>query len=358
MSESFEVKFFAASNSRNGFINYFDRCFGESSGICRLYVIKGGSGTGKSYLMRRVAKQAEDMGFLVEYYYCSSDPHSLDGVSVTFGDGKRMGVIDGTPPHVWEPRLPGAVENIINLGEFWDSRRLAECKSEINWLIKEKSAAYKKAYSYLAAAGNARDVERDFARSFLSLSKIRAVAERAVKDIVAGNGCTHTALQCALCAKGRVRFDTYARLASRVYAVEDFYGTGSLLLGEILDASKEKNCNVYVSRDPLCPDEIDGLYYPEADTAFLLCMAVDKAEGEKFHALGVRRFASVDGLRAVRADLRRAVSLREDLVAAATDSFRRASDMHFKIEEIYSSAMDFDAKDKHDSDFCKKVFEI
>lgn len=359
MSESFEARYFAASNSRRGFVNYFDECFGESSGICRLYVIKGGSGTGKSYLMRRVAKRAEEEGVSVEYYYCSSDPHSLDGVAVTLSDGRRIGVIDGTPPHVWEPRLPGAVENIINLGEFWDSRLLAERKSEINWLIKEKSAAYKKAYSYLAAAGNARDVERDLASSFLSTTKIRAVAEKSVKDIKLGNGSMRTALRCALCNQGRVRFDTYTRLASRVYTVEDFYGTGSLLLGEILDVSQEKKCNVYVSRDPLCPDEIDGLYYPDADTAFLLCSdAADRTGGDKSHTLGVRRFASSDGLRAVRADLRRAVSLREELIAAATDSFRRASEMHFKIEKIYSSAMDFDAKDKHDSAFCEKVFDI
>lgn len=360
MSEGFEKKYFAAANSHVGFVSYFNECFGEGSGIRRLYVIKGGSGTGKSYLMRRVARTAEERGFSVEYYYCSSDPHSLDGVAITLADGKRVGVIDGTPPHAWEPKLPGVVESIVNLGAFWDTDVLVAHQSEIKWLVGEKSAAYRRAYAYLAAAGCARSVEKSHAAAFLSTSRMRAVAEKTVRDIPSHEHFdARPAILCSLGAKGRVRFDTFSELASRVYTVEDFYGTGSLLLGEILKASQERNCRVKVSYDPLCPDEIDGLYYPDAGVAFVLCAdAADRAQASNRHTLGVRRFAAPDGLRAARTDLRRAVTLREGLVAAATDSFRRASELHFKIEKIYSSAMDFAAKDAHDAEFCKKVFEV
>ena len=40
-----EKKYFAASNSSEGFVNYYDACFGSDSRVDRLYVIKGGPGT-------------------------------------------------------------------------------------------------------------------------------------------------------------------------------------------------------------------------------------------------------------------------------------------------------------------------
>ena len=73
-------KYFIGANTSRGFINYGDEIFED---LRKLYVIKGGPGTGKSTFMKRFASKAEEKGYNVEYYYCSSDPSSLDGVVVT-----------------------------------------------------------------------------------------------------------------------------------------------------------------------------------------------------------------------------------------------------------------------------------
>ena len=73
--------YFAAVNSGRGFVSLFEGIFfGES--ITRRYIIKGGPGTGKSSFMRRVGQRALGEGRGVEYYYCSSDTASLDGVVI------------------------------------------------------------------------------------------------------------------------------------------------------------------------------------------------------------------------------------------------------------------------------------
>ena len=114
--ETREYALFAAANSGEGFKSFYGEIFSPER-LLRRYLIKGGAGSGKSSLMRRVAQAVSSRGHCVEYYYCSSDPNSLDGITIS-----DMGIsfIDGTAPHVYEPTCVGAFEEIINLGAFWN----------------------------------------------------------------------------------------------------------------------------------------------------------------------------------------------------------------------------------------------
>ena len=53
-------KFFAAANSFNGFVSYFD-CIFDSKDFSKIYVLKGGPGTGKSSLMRSVKENSHSI---------------------------------------------------------------------------------------------------------------------------------------------------------------------------------------------------------------------------------------------------------------------------------------------------------
>ena len=46
-------KYFAAANSYKGFKSYFDRIFAPEQ-FDRIYIIKGGPGTGKSSIMKNI----------------------------------------------------------------------------------------------------------------------------------------------------------------------------------------------------------------------------------------------------------------------------------------------------------------
>ena len=127
-------KYFGASNSADGFVNYFPRIFNKDS-CCRIYVVKGGPGTGKSRFMREVADEAERRGMSVKYYYCSSDSSSLDGIII---EDMRVGFVDGTSPHVYEPTCVGSFEQIVNLGDFWNEEELFQKREQIETLGKGK----------------------------------------------------------------------------------------------------------------------------------------------------------------------------------------------------------------------------
>ena len=113
-------KYFLGANSCEGFVAHFADCYSPESGW-HAYIIKGGPGTGKSSFMKYMVSRAEECGFSPELCICSSDPQSLDGIII--GELKVV-FLDGTAPHIVEPRLPGVCESIINLGAFWDEKKL------------------------------------------------------------------------------------------------------------------------------------------------------------------------------------------------------------------------------------------
>ena len=213
-------RYFASANSTEGFVNYFGEVFGSCR---RMYVIKGGPGTGKSRFMSEVAKRAHE----VERYYCSSDASSLDGILI---DG-WVGLVDGTAPHVWEPHCAGAFEQIVNLGEFWNERMLASHRAEIEALSIQKKRCYNEAYAYLAAIGEAERGIEGRLREALDYGKLRRAASRFLRDV---KGDCHSKRQIGLCSAigmtGEVHFDTYE---NRKTAIAISYNEGYLIAAHI-----------------------------------------------------------------------------------------------------------------------------
>ena len=71
--------FFPGGNTSDGFFSYYQSILSKEN-LNKIYTIKGGPGVGKSTFMRDIARHFEKNGESIEYYHCSSDPDSLDGV--------------------------------------------------------------------------------------------------------------------------------------------------------------------------------------------------------------------------------------------------------------------------------------
>ena len=138
--------YFLGANSVHGFFSCYDSfCRAEDGNF--LWIIKSGPGSGKSTLMRRVAAEAKKSGHAVETVLCSGDPDSLDGVYVP---ELRFGVVDGSAPHVLEPRAFGADSLYLDFSPFYDVKSLKEKQSEFNELYNAYKEPYRDAYHSLA----------------------------------------------------------------------------------------------------------------------------------------------------------------------------------------------------------------
>lgn len=76
-----DISFFLGTNSGTGFHSLFYDLT-EHATPYSTFIIKGGPGTGKSGLMKKVAEECEKRGLFNEKLWCSSDPDSLDGVFI------------------------------------------------------------------------------------------------------------------------------------------------------------------------------------------------------------------------------------------------------------------------------------
>lgn len=346
-------KYFAASNSALGFYSYYNECF---SGVDKLYIIKGGPGTGKSGFMRRCADFAEKKGYYIEYFYCSSDPDSLDGV-IIYGEKRVIAIIDGTAPHNYDLVYPGVRDNIINLGDAWDDRILDGSRDEIFRLCECKTQEYRRAYDALRLSGNLLAVMDSYVCRLLKGDKLEAYAHKLSEKLrISGNGEVKIRLVDSLSMKGRVRFDTFENMASRCTLVGDAYNTGHIMLEHIKGRLDLCGCDYYVSYDPITPKRINGIFERSSKTAFLLSdLRVNLPKEEnRIDYINMRRFISPVSSE-IKSDLKYTLSLYKDSVYLAEKHLSRAGKHHFALEEIYKGAMDFEIVNKKIEEFCNKV---
>ena len=165
-------KYFLAANSAEGFVSHFADCYDALDGW-RAYIVKGGPGTGKSSFMKYVAIKAADMGYDIELCPCSSDPDSLDGVIIK---ELKTVLLDGTSPHVVEPQYAGVCEEIINLGEFWNTEKLRKKSSEIINVTLGNKKLHKTASAYISAAGEMAYDSYKLSKRFANLKKTEQFA--------------------------------------------------------------------------------------------------------------------------------------------------------------------------------------
>lgn len=345
--------YFAASNSSEGFKCYYQEIFGRAD---KLYIIKGGPGTGKSSLMKRVAGEYEKKGVRVEHYFCSSDPTSLDGVLI-FEKGKTIGMLDGTAPHTFEPTLPGARDEIVNLGSFWNSKILEEQKNEISALTAKKGASYKRAYHYLRSCGNLRAVIDLLLRLVVDQEKLNAAASRLVRSLDLPNGKPSIvpSLLHAVSMTGKHCLDSYEKNASRIFYVSSFYGVGQVVLDSILDQLLAKKVSLRLSYDPVSPRHLDGIFIEDITTAFVLTDR-DFNETELIDKIvNSKRFVDAEKLREIRGELRYATRLYQDSMDGALHALSEAKVYHFLLEDIYKHAMDFNALGEFSKELIEKI---
>ena len=352
--------YFAASNSRRGFHSYYEACFRHK--VDRLICIKGGPGTGKSTLMRRVANEAEMRGYRTQYYYCSSDADSLDAV-LLFGKGRSMGLLDATLPHAFEPGLPGVEEELLDLGQFWNASVLARQREDIVALNRRKAEGYRTAYRYLAGVGEMSDVLRDAVAPTLDRPRMERSIHRLLRECPVGGSRAEMeiGLSDSIGMRGRVRLDSYLSLGERVCLIEDHYDSGYQFMRRLCDEVFARGLHARVSYHPILVDEVDALYLPDGKTVFLVCAPEDvktcRTRAPHARVISMRRFVMREPFAAVRGAVRYAVRVREALQSGAQDSLCQVAQAHDALEHLYGAAMDFAAVEQYTKERCHTWFD-
>ncbi|MDD5934467.1 MAG: PRK06851 family protein [Clostridiales bacterium] len=261
--EGKEKHYFTCANSAKGFQNLFDSNLAD---LQKLYILKGGPGTGKSTLMKKIGENYQLKGFDVEYIHCSSDPDSLDGMIVR---DLGVGIVDGTKPHVIEPKAPGAVEEYVNLGIAWDIKRLEEATKEIKELSNKIAECYPNVYEQFQKALKVHDEWERVYISNMNMTAANQLTEQVIEKIFSGveekeHGRVYHRFFGGATSKGAVDF--VENLTSDIktrYFIKGRPGSGkSTMLKKILRSAEDLGLDIEVYHCGLDPDSLDMLLFP------------------------------------------------------------------------------------------------
>lgn len=317
---------FLGSNTCAGFMGFFDDLRSRAR---RTVILKGGPGVGKSTLMKEAGRHFENLGQPVIYYYCSGDPESLDAVHAP--DAGFL-LLDGTAPHIVDPRYPGAADGIMNLGVCLNEKQLESQTLPLERLFSAVSAAFSRAYRYLAAAQSLRADAAAVYDAALS-RKSRREMEHALAALLpqgSEGGVTHAFAQAITCQGVLQHVDSI--LAEKVYCLDLPWGFDAhALLLPLLTAAQADHIAVQAYHDPL--DAACLAHVSMGNCLFTTAVLPGEAAfSPEMDAVLLRKEAP-------RLAFDRAVY---DLTLnQAIDALAEAKSLHDTLERYYVDAMDY-----------------
>ncbi len=338
-------KYFAAANTEEGFRSLFAEIFSPDE-LSRIYIIKGGPGTGKSTLMYGIASLAEMRGLATEYYYCSADTGSLDGVKIP---ALGVAVLDGTAPHTCDPRYPGACETIVNLGQNFDVEKLKMNRAEIERLTNECSACYKRGARFLRAAGETERLRLELAGKAFDFEKARRSARRLLSRTKPDGGECRERYVSAIGTRGKAHITNTAEKGEKIVQISGKYGADKLFLRVLCEQALAFGYTVLRHPDVILYDYTEGIYIKELKTRYII---TEESE-EKINAM---RFVSTSALAENRAKLRFAEKCHDSIMEGALAEMSEMGVKHDELEKFYVSAMDFEKSDAILSEIEKEIF--
>ncbi len=264
------IKYFAGGNTAKGHYSLFHS---NLSNLERLYILKGGPGTGKSHLIKKIGREWRKKGYSLEYIYCSSDKDSLDGIIIR---NVNVGIVDGTKPHVIEPQFPGVVDEYANLGVAWESEKLRKHKDEIMSLTTQVSHAFQAAYDSFGDAFVFYEKQREHVSRYLNSTKVKRLTETLVDELFDEKLNTKTAV-----VKHRFHgantptgffsfFNELTEPLRKRYVLKGRPGTGkSLIFKRLLLEAEIRGFHVEVYHCGFVPENIDLLIVRDLDLAVI-----------------------------------------------------------------------------------------
>ena len=337
-------RFFLGTNSPEGFRSLFGSSY-DPYGSWRVWIIKGGPGTGKSTAMRGVSLRARELGLYCEQCFCSSDPDSLDAVIIP---GRKLAVYDGTAPHVLEPVLAGVCENIVNFGDAWDSGKLYSMRGEIADLSAKCSARHSAARVWLRSAAAFRENTYLSAVDAVDKDKVGRAAKNIAAKLgadkrlssVRGSRCERYFT--AVTPKGIIMpgVESFALLQQRVVIDDPTGAASSMLLERLAELLSEGGVDIILGR---CSQSgrVEHILAPSLSAMISASSETHPVKGNS-RVIHGERFFPQGFLKARRERYRlnrRGVS---EMTGCAVREMAAAKSVHDRLEECYARAMDYD----------------
>jgi hypothetical protein len=268
-----------------------------------------------------------------------------------------------------DPKNPGAVDEIIHLGDHWNDAGLKSKKWEIIAINKEVGRLFSRAYGYLASAKIFLDQVESYYldTEALNVGALDKLCLDLVHEIFEGktrqtdNPWGRHLFATAITPSGPVsHLNTLVDHLGNHYIISGDDGTGkSTLVARLMDAAMMRGFNVEAYHCALTPENIDHLIIPALDLAIINSVEPHfYMPGENDVVIDTMQFVNpivneqyLEEKTVAREMYRRSMELAVEFIA-------KAKKEHDLMETLYTPYMDFTAINARMEKTLQKILEI
>jgi hypothetical protein len=338
-----ERHLFPGGNTSKGFYSLYRYILSQDEAR-RIICIKGGPGTGKSSLMKIVGKLYKEKGYDVEYHHCSSDNNSLDGVVVK---GLNVAIMDGTSPHVVDPINPGAVDEILYMGDCWKEDGFERYRKNIIDTNKEIGKTFRHAYKYFGAAKSVHEDWSGCNSEALNQSKLNKFIENLKSSLfvkpVSNVGFDRHLFATALTPNGIVTFiENLIEGYENVHVLNGGPGSGKTsVLQQIADEALRRGYFVEFFHDPFIPERVEHIFIPQLKFALVTSNEINQ-KSLPGTQVDMANFANSSTLNKYSSQIQEDKHFFYELMNTGLRIISSAKALHDELEKYYIGNMDFD----------------
>lgn len=351
---------FLGGNTGQGFYSYYD-CVLPRDEASKIFIIKGGSGVGKSTFMKKIGEKLLEKGFDLEYMHCSSDSDSIDGLVIP---KLKIALLDGTLPHAVEPKYPGVIDEIIDLGRFLNVQEIESKRTQIINESKEKSRLFTRAYKYLQASSLIYQDIYEINSRCANLEKVNLIAIEIIEEIfekdeeIPAEGRERKLFASAITPSGLINHLDTILVTDRVYGVKGEPGLGSeRLLVKIKDAAVKRGFYTECFFCALSPQKLEHLVIPEKNISFTTINKYHTAEVSIDKLIDIDDYRDNDILEKDKSIIEYNTYIFEQLLYRAISTIKDAKKSHGILESYYISSMDFNNLQIYREDIMSRILE-
>lgn len=255
-----------------------------------------------------------------------------------------------TAPHVVDPQNPGAVDEILNMGQHWNEEGFKKYRIDLVKTNKEIKNSFERAYKFIGAAKLIHDDWSNYNKKSLDYSKLAALEEDLKCKIlskydVTSLGDERHLFATAFTPNGIVTFiDNLCEDCEKTYVLNGGPGTGKTqILNYIYKEALKRGFFVEIYHDPLIPERIEHIIIPELKTAVITSNEVNN---KKFNGIQIFMENFVNHTLIDKDEIEKDKDNFYNLINKGLSIIASSKKLHDDLEKYYIENMSFKDIDK------------
>jgi len=255
-----------------------------------------------------------------------------------------------TATHVVDPQNPGAVDEILNIGQHWNEQGFEKYRKELIETNTEIKNTFERAYKFIGAAKLIHDDWSTYNKKALDYSKLAALEEDLKNKIlskydIASLGKERHLFATAFTPNGIVTFiDNLCEECEKMYVLNGGPGTGKTqVLNFVLHETLKRGFFVEIYHDPLIPERIEHIIIPELKTALITSNEINN---KKFNGIQIFMENFVNHSLIDKGEIDEDKENFHNLLNKGLSIIDSAKKLHDDLEKYYISNMCFEDIDK------------